>query len=228
MKSFALTVLGAGVLFAASAAADDSSPDLGPKPMKPRFGAEHTWVLTGAIGLGASGAIYDDPNVYSSSVTFSPGFDYFVGENVSFGFGLDIDWSKSQRYDTHGAIARNTSTFTGGAVRIGGNVPLGDLVSFWPRASLGISHGDYTVESSETPKGYTGKRSDLGGMSWDFSESGPYVYLYAPLLLHPSPHFFVGLGPAAYFDLGRSLENALPKTNNRTTLSVAFTTGVSF
>jgi hypothetical protein len=34
--------------------------------------------------------------------------------------------------------------------------------------------------------------------------SGPYVSAFAPLLLHPRPHFFLGAGPAFFHEFGRA------------------------
>jgi hypothetical protein len=215
-------------LTSATAIAQEAAPPA-ESPQVPVFGQKDTTAITAAVGLGMSAGIYDDPNVFSTSVTVSPGFDRFVLDNVSIGFGLDVDWSRSQGYGTHGAIDRRTSTFLGVAARLGYNVPIGRYVSWWPRLYLGYSQSDNTLESSEIPSGYRGGLSpDLGGTYWNYQEHGAYVYAFAPVLVHPTPHLFLGIGPALYHDLGRTHENSFPADNDRTTLALYFTMGVWF
>jgi hypothetical protein len=218
-------------LSAAAANAQEPAPSAPSAPSPPAavFGHSDTTVITGAFGLGMSAGVYDDPNVFSTSISISPGLDKFVLENVSIGAGVDIDWSRSQGYGTHGAIDRRTSTSGGLNVRWGYNFPIGNYVSWWPRLYLGYSLTNNTVESSETPTGYQGDRSpDLGGTYWKYNEHGAYIFAYAPILVHPTPHLFFGIGPGLYRDLGRAHENSFPADNDRTTLSLYFTTGVWF
>ena len=37
----------------------------------------------------------------------------------------------------------------------------------------------------------------------DTTQTGPFVLLYVPVLVHPSPHFFLGFGPFIFRDFGR-------------------------
>ena len=74
-------------------------------------------------------------------------------------------------------------------MRFGVNVPLGRLCSWYPRASVGLeSDRTHTVPIEE----FEGAPSPPASSS---SSVGPWIYVYAPLLVHPAPHFFVGVGP---------------------------------
>jgi hypothetical protein len=66
------------------------------------------------------------------------------------------------------------------AARVGYDFPLGELFSFWPKAGLGLA----THSQSDGP---TANRL--------------FVHAFAPFLVHPAPHFFLGLGPRAERDL---------------------------
>jgi hypothetical protein len=71
------------------------------------------------------------------------------------------------------------ATSIGVAPRVGYDVPIADKISFWPKGALSFSQWS------------------------DRNASGSHVTaeVYTPFLLHPAPHFFVGLGPLFSFDL---------------------------
>jgi hypothetical protein len=73
--------------------------------------------------------------------------------------------------------AKNTGI--GFGPRVGYDVPITDTISFWPKGGLAFSAwSDRTVSGSRIT-----------------------AQVYAPFLLHPAPHFFVGLGPYFGVDL---------------------------
>jgi hypothetical protein len=52
------------------------------------------------------------------------------------------------------------------------------------------------------------------------------VGLHAPVLFHPAPHFFVGLGPHLFHDLSRALRGADAVSNSkRTFFGISTTVG---
>lgn len=197
-------------------------------PATPRFGRDGTNVISSAFALGFSLSDFDDANVYARSVVVSPGYDRFVGEDFSLGVGLDLGWSKSQGYDTHGQTNRTTDTFESFELRFGYNAPLGRYASLWLRCALGYSNENIERESTATPKGWTGPHSALGGLDWQYRGYGYYVSIVAPILVHPIPHWFIGFGPVVYHDLGRTFENTGTKNNDRTTAGLRLMSGVWF
>ncbi len=211
---------------AATASVAPTSPVT--KARKLRFGGAGQVVVASNFGLGFSAGVYDDPNVYATSVDVGPELAVFVVPNVSLGGGLTGDWSKSQGYSTHGSIDRHTATSFGGFASVGYNIELGRYASIWLQAHLGYSHSATVVESSDAASVSGLDTSDLGGIKWRYASSGAYASGYAPLVIHPAPHFFLGAGPYVYRDLGRTNENSYPVNNDRTTVSLRLTVGVWF
>jgi hypothetical protein len=122
-----------------------------------------------------------------TSYEVQPALDYFVSTNVSVGGLLGI------RKDPLGGSASRTTFAVGG--RVGYNVFLSSAVSLWVRGGLNYGHfTDHVVGSPD--------------------DTGSYVSLsvYAPVLWHPVPHFFLGAGPFLEQDLYES--NSGPKATD--------------
>jgi hypothetical protein len=115
-------------------------------------------------------------------VGIQPSLDYFVAPNISVGGEVGI------AYTTLGGGASGSNTVLAVEVRAGYNLPLGDMLSLWPRVSIGYSHSS----------------SSSGGMS----SSGYSVPLdvSVPFLFHPGSHFFLGAGPMITTELVNKVE----------------------
>jgi hypothetical protein len=89
----------------------------------------------------------------------------------------------------------------------------------WSSASLGVRI-DKTIgdEVSELSVNRDGRFIPVG----DSRESAIFTYFYAPILLHPVSHFFLGFGPSLYVDLAHTV-NDMP--NRRTALGASSTLG---
>jgi hypothetical protein len=105
----------------------------------------------------------------SSAVSLAPAVDYFFAPQLSLGGQLLF------AYENHNP---GTVTTFGLAPRFGFNLPLGPMFTFYPRLGLRFTH----VTRS------------LGSMSAGDTFVGMFVY--APFLFHPVPHFYVGFGPS--------------------------------
>jgi hypothetical protein len=160
-------------------------------PMPPPPAASGPPAVGGAVGyFGERGQIAISGelkfNVLHQSVSkgggsyttyeIEPSLDYFVAPNVSVGGLIDL------RKDSFPSNSSMT-TITIGA-RAGYNVVLASAVSLWVRG--GLSYGHYTVSSTGFP--------DQTGYSIPLT-------IYAPLLWHPVPHLFLGVGPFFETDL---------------------------
>jgi hypothetical protein len=117
-----------------------------------------------------------------STTTFdlAPAVDYFVIQSLSL--GGQVQFTHTSRSPGNGGTSETTDLF-GIGPRIGYNIPISDLFSFWPKVGVTYQHGSF---------GNT-------------SESKFSIGAFAPLLLHPAPHFFVGLGPNFSTDLSNSV-----------------------
>jgi hypothetical protein len=104
-------------------------------------------------------------------VQIEPSVDYFVLRGLSVG--------ASVYYQHYAESGMASSDAIGVGPRVGFNVPIVDHVSFWPTASL--VYGDTFQSGDQT--------------------SALAIRLYAPVLVHPAPHLFAGLGPFVFSDV---------------------------
>jgi len=122
----------------------------------------------------------------------SPGVDYFLADHFSIGLAGTFTSSSSTGVDPSTGLEVDSSTQSGGpSLRLGLDLPLGEWLSVWARASLGVGLNAYDEKSGSSENKY--------------NENVAWVGLYVPLLVHPAPHFFVGLGPSVSRDLDRSV-----------------------
>jgi hypothetical protein len=111
-----------------------------------------------------------------------------------------------------GATVTNETFGIGIAPRAGIDITVSSSLSLYPRASLSLGYGGYDEKSA----GNENKTTD------------PYVSvgLYAPLLAHLAPHWFVGFGPTIAHDLTHPYSYPLVTYQNRqTTFGAALSVG---
>jgi hypothetical protein len=117
-----------------------------------------------------------ESNNGGSSFTFSvlPSVEYFVIDNLSLG-GF-VEYAHTSISPAGNGPSTNTDTF-GVGPRVGYDFRLSNSFSFWPKAFIAFAT---TNESSGNQSG--------SNTSWTLG-------IFAPFLLHPAEHFFLGLGP---------------------------------
>lgn len=169
-----------------------------------RFGSARGVVISNAFVLQGSWTSYAGSGTTSTSISVGPGVDYFVADHFSIGLSFTGSYTNSTGIDstTGNQVTYSHSSF-GVAPRVGVDLPMGGSVSFWPVASIGFGAGSY----DETE----------GASSDKYNDSFTWVSLYAPLLVHPASHFFVGFGPSVSHDLSRNITFAASSTTNRST-----------
>jgi hypothetical protein len=157
-----------------------------PRPVQ-TFGGPGTLALSsdfsGGINMGFAGQSQNNNGPSSWTFTLQPAADYFVIQGLSIGGVIRYEHGHTSSTDptTNTTTSSDYDTFGIGA-RIGYNIPISDLLSWWPKVGL--------IFSDTSTSGASGNTFD--------------VNLYAPLLLHMAPHFFVGLGPGIATDLAAS------------------------
>ena len=194
-----------------------------PRPLEaaaPRFGAKGEFVVTGGSNISISSEQYSASPASAFSATFSPGLDYFVAPNLSIGVTADIAYSDNQGYDASGNLfASKTTTLTAGP-RIGFNVPFGEYLSWYPRIAFGLVNertDEQLVTAAANPNGASFVTSSG-------SATGAWADVFAPILIHPARHFFLGVGPKFSHDFTH-LEGTSTITGQPTTISGQFVIG---
>jgi hypothetical protein len=163
-----------------------------PEPPSPRFGARGEVIVSGGSNIGVSSTKYTGSAVTGLDITFSPSVDYFIFKNVSVGLDLELEYTSAQGPDADGNLAQTNTAMTTGGPRLGVNVPFGSVASLWPRLALGVEWA-HRVEFA-VPSGSGTSSGSPPGPSTHLV--GPYLSLFAPLVLQVRPHFFVGAGPS--------------------------------
>jgi hypothetical protein len=185
-------------------------------PATPRFGQQGQVAISNELTLNGYWGSYAGSSSSYSGGSINAGLDYFFADHVSIGAAASASYGTSTGVDaTTNAQVTSSSTGASLLVRLGVDIPMGKSFSFWPRASLGGA----TVmnQQSESKQGSAVTEED----------KPVFVGLYAPLLVHPSPHFFVGFGPSVYHDLSHSVVVYDPNvsTTGPTSQNVSTTVG---
>jgi len=196
-----------------------SFPTPTPPPREVRFGGARQFVFDGAlsasigrVGFGAGGS--------TTSYGIQPAFHYFAAPNVSLGVSAQLRHiaSEPSNSGTYNVLGSSTLTF-GLSAAVGFNAWLGDRVSLWPRLSLGVSQNRETLSSSAFVS-VNGAPVQVNAAPE--VQTIVVVELFAPFLLHPTGHFFVGFGPDLYADLHNTFNGA---SNKRTFLGAESAVG---
>jgi hypothetical protein len=146
--------------------------------------------LGGATNVGSGALVPTSPSSLStasfqfgtlsnnggSGTEFSvaPAADYFVIPNLSVGGNILFGVFSP----AHGNSGPGTTvTLFGIAPRVGYNLPITDMISFWPKVYFS----------------YVTANGSSGGNSSGLNASA--IGVFAPLMFVPTPHFFLGIGP---------------------------------
>jgi hypothetical protein len=171
------------------------------EPPAARFGSSGQVVVTDDWVASILSSSFDGSSASAFSASLVTGFDYFVVRNFSVGVDVEFDYANQSGYGADGSLIREVTTSFAGGPRLGFNIPLARMFSFYPRATLGIEWARRTEEL------LSGDSLSIAGSATgapNATQTGPWVSLYAPLLFHPKPHFFLGFGPSIFRDFGRA------------------------
>ena len=189
----------------ASTAAPAPVMDVAPEPPPitkappPSFGRRGQVAVLGGSSFGLSSSSFDGSSATRSSYTFSPEIDYFIARNVSIGIATNVSYDESKGYGADGSLVDTRTTTLSAGPRFGLNIPLGGVLSWYPQATLGLEW-TRTTEHLVAGESLSTTGAALGYPST--TQFGPYVDIYAPLLLHATDHFFFGFGPGFFHDFG--------------------------
>jgi hypothetical protein len=121
-----------------------------------------------------------------TTISIAPAADFFVIKNLSLGGELLFEYSKT---------GSNDATRFGIGPRVGYNLAFTDMLGIWPKIGFSFSHTSHSATLA-----------DANSTSVVRSTSGNAftLNLFAPIMLHPVQHFFVGFGPFLDTDLSGS------------------------
>lgn len=164
-------------------------------PSEPPFGAPGEVVVTNALSVGLYTTAYDRSPATFRGAAFSPGVDVFVVRDVSLGIDLDLAVGHSTAYADGLTLVSTKATTVAVGPRVGFNLHLGESWSFYPRLTFG--YRTTHVAQHEPVVDPRTSRPDT-----EVNTYGAWIGVFAPLLYHPAPHFFIGAGPSLHHDLG--------------------------
>lgn len=162
------------------------------------FGADGQWTFSTDASLSLERRTQSHTNA-TTTISIFPAADYFVIKNLSVGGVVGIGYTKAG--SDHSTIFRL-------GPRVGYNLQLSRLLSIWPKLGLSYAHTK-SEETSEQSNGISVTRST--------KNDALQLNLFAPVMLHPAPHFFAGFGPF--------LDTDLNGDNRATTWGVRLTLG---
>jgi hypothetical protein len=179
-----------------------------------RFGERGQVALSSAFDLDFEYRLTSLPGptgktTSSTRVTVAPALDIFMAKNLAVGGLLRLSHASSDTLKSTAASVAPTVAY---------NILVSRRLTFFPKVGVGFT---YTSITTILPQ--LGQTTSTG---WSL---GALVSL--PLLFHPVPNFFVGLGPFASRDFIARVENAAKKEVDgpiATTLGLALDVGGYF
>ena len=159
------------------------------------FGERGQFVVSSDLDFQLTRTSYSMGNGSSVLFSLTPSLDYFVSSNFSVGALVQFS------YQTNAAalgLGTADATIFGLGGRAGYHIVLTNILSLWLRGGLLFLHDSYDA-----------------GAAGDGSGNILQLQVFAPILWHPAPHFFIGAGPALATDLMSSFEgNDRPKATS--------------
>lgn len=146
------------------------------------FGEKGQIAVSTDAALEFSRQTYADTDDARTSITIFPAADFFVIKNLSVGALVGVGYSK---------VGDTKSTQFVLGPRVGYNIEFSPLLSFWPK--LGLAYRFSKIATEE--------RQGNATVTTKFDNNAIALSLFAPIMLHPAPHFFAGFGPFLDTDL---------------------------
>ena len=167
-----------GLAVPRASSAQDPTVDTGEGPTRV-FGGVGQLALSSDVALLIQRSSQD-----ATTVQFAPAADYFVFHNLSIGGVVLFNYTHAKTSDV--------TRFSIGP-RVGYNIALTDMLSIWPKLGFSYSHTNASRDVPNESEDVEVTRSTPGD---HFT-----LNLFAPVMFHPVPHFFVGFGPFLDADL---------------------------
>lgn len=136
------------------------------------FGEPRQWAFSTDAGLSISHTTISGSDGAITTLVVQPAFDYFVIKNLSVGGAVGLTYQKT---------GNDSGTRFVIGPRVGYNFELSPLLSVWPKLGFSFAHTNQDGAND--------------------SANSLALNLFAPVMIHPAPHFFAGFGPFLDADL---------------------------
>ncbi len=184
------TIVSAGLLLGGYfGGAESPRPEPTPATASRRFGARGEIALTGELTASGSWWTYDGTGSSFTGVNLAPELDYFIVDHVSIGASAPFTYGRLVGLNGTTPVTFVKTTF-GFSPRIGVDVPLGPVLSFYPRGGFGVGYATSDEQSGTSQNNPT--------------ETYVWMSLSTPLLVHMAPHLFAGFGPSLGHELSHT------------------------
>jgi hypothetical protein len=164
------------------------------------FGRTGQWAFSSDASIQVQRTTQSVSTGALTTLSLAPAADYFVLPNLSLGGSIGV-------YYAH-AGESSGSRFTIGP-RVGYNFEVSRLLSVWPKLSINYAHTGGNAPQIAT--------INPGTMTGNNDNNAIAISIFAPIMVHPAPHFFAGLGPF--------LESDLSGDNRATSWGIKLTMG---
>jgi hypothetical protein len=196
-------------------------PPAAPRTPRTPFGSRGQWVISGSSSVAASSTSYDRTSASNLGVTFSPHVDRFMLRNLSLGLLTTVAFGDGKGYGADSSLVETRTTTVRLGPRVGLNVPLTQVLSLWPTLALGFEW------TQRTQSLVSGSSLSVGGNPLGYpstTEFGPWLDIDVALLLHPRPHFYLGLDVSGFRDFGH-VQGGPDVGGQQTSLNAGFVLG---
>jgi len=164
---------------------------------------------------------WDKSDAWNYALNVAPGLDWFAYRNLSLGATLHFGYTDDFGYGADASLDEAEVITVRAGLRIGENVPIAAGVSWYPQLGAGF---EYVELRDEIVKGRSLSIAANPFGVPSTTQVGTWVELFAPILLHPKPHLFVGAGPDIFHDFG-SVRGGPDIGGQRTTLGAGVVVG---
>jgi hypothetical protein len=187
----------------------------------PAFGENGEVVITAGTGLFASTTAFSGSDAVLRSAGLNASLDLFADFGFSIGWDFELNYGLRRGYLADGSLVQTETGLISGGPRVGYNLPLGALFSFYPKLTVGLH---WATQDRSFVSGPPVSITASATGAPDVSRTGPWIQASLPLLLHAAPHFFLGFGPYLYHDFAR-LPDATHLGGERTMVGASLEVG---
>ena len=137
-----------------------------------KFGEKGQLAISSESALLIQHSETGDDDEGSTKFVIGPAVDFLVMDGLSLGAAVSLEYT---------AVGEADTTRLEVGPRVGYNLYLSDALSIWPKLGFSVAYTNSSVE--------------VGPVENDTDSTSVAINLFAPLMLYPVEHVFIGFGP---------------------------------